>query len=154
LNDCTDRQNQTSNSCLKLTARWLSHIQYIKYTKMYLLYRIYGPHTTKFVVYASIVTALHEIIDLKHRSPWIRLYPLTMKVLLYEIPIASWNPVLESCASRTFKLYKEKFYSSNIKVVTRSLLSFFTLKVLLYEFPIASWNLVFESCVCTAFKPW
>ena len=27
-------------------------------------------------VYASIVTALHEIIDLKHRSPWIRLYPL------------------------------------------------------------------------------
>jgi len=79
LNDCTaDRQNQTSNRCLKLTARWLSHIQYIKYTKMYLLYRMYGPHTTKFVVYASIVIALHEIIDLKHRSPCFRLYPLTM----------------------------------------------------------------------------
>jgi len=78
LNDCTDRQNQTSNRCLKLTARWLSHIQYIKNTKMYLLYRIYGPHTTKIVVYASIVTTLHEIIDLKHRSPWIRLYPLIM----------------------------------------------------------------------------
>jgi len=76
----------------------------------------------------------------------------TMKVLLYEIPIASWDPVLESCASRTFKLYKEKFYSSNIKVVTRSLLSFFTLKVLLYEFPIASWNLVIESCASTTLK--
>jgi len=86
LNDCTDRQNQTSNRCLKLTARWLSHLQYIKYTKMYLLSRMYGPHTTKCFVYASIVTALHEIIDLKHRSPWIRLYPLLIECLLYEFP--------------------------------------------------------------------
>jgi len=43
---------------------------------MYLPDRIYGPHTTKFVVYAAIVTALHEIIDLKHRYPHFRLYPL------------------------------------------------------------------------------
>jgi len=43
---------------------------------MYLLYRIYGPHTTKYVVYAAIVTALHEIIDLKHRSPHFRLDPM------------------------------------------------------------------------------
>jgi len=28
---------------------------------MYLLYRIYGPHTTKKFVYAAIVTALHVI---------------------------------------------------------------------------------------------
>jgi len=62
--------------CLKLTARWLSHIQYITYTKMYLLYKVYGPRTTKYVVYAAIVTALHEIIDLKHRSPHFRLDPL------------------------------------------------------------------------------
>jgi len=55
---------------------WTALVQYIKYTKMYLLYRIYGPHTTKFVVYAAIVTALHEIIDLKHRSPHFRLYSL------------------------------------------------------------------------------
>jgi len=45
---------------------------------MYLLYRFYGPHTTKCVVYAAIVTALHAIIDLKHRSPQFRLYPLIM----------------------------------------------------------------------------
>jgi len=43
---------------------------------MYLPYRIYGPHTTKYVVYAAIVTALHETIDLKHRSPHFRLDPL------------------------------------------------------------------------------
>jgi len=43
---------------------------------MYLLYKVYGPHTTKYVVYAAIVTALHEIIDLKHRSPHFRLDPL------------------------------------------------------------------------------
>jgi len=36
---------------------------------MYLLYRI---------VYAAIVTALHEIIDLKHWSPQFRLYPLNV----------------------------------------------------------------------------
>ena len=45
-------------------------------TKMYLLYRMYGPHTTKSDVYAAIVTALHEIIDLKHRSSQFRPYPL------------------------------------------------------------------------------
>jgi len=45
---------------------------------MFLLYRSYGPHTTKFVVYAAIVTAPHEIIDLKHRSPHFRLYPLLL----------------------------------------------------------------------------
>ena len=45
-----------------------------------LTFRIYGPHTTKFVVYASIVTALHESIDLKQRSPWIRLDPLILSL--------------------------------------------------------------------------
>ena len=34
MNDCTERH---INRCLKLTARWLSHIQCIKYTNMYLL---------------------------------------------------------------------------------------------------------------------
>jgi len=43
---------------------------------MFLLYKIYGPHTKKLVAYAAIVTALHEIVDLKHRSPHFRLYPL------------------------------------------------------------------------------
>ena len=33
-------------------------------------------NATKYVVYAAIVTALHEIIDLKHRSPHFRLNPL------------------------------------------------------------------------------
>ena len=42
---------------------------------MYFHNRIYSPHLTK-LVYATIGTALHEIIDLKHRSPWIRLDPL------------------------------------------------------------------------------
>ena len=77
----------------------------------------------------------------------------TMKVLLYEFPIASWNLVMESCVSTTFKPCKEKFYSSNMKVVRRSLLSLFTMNVLLYEFPIASWNPVLESCASTTFKP-
>jgi len=57
----------------------------------------------------------------------------TMKVLLYECPIASWNLVLASCASTTFKPCKERFYSSYMKVVRRSLLSLFIIKVLLYE---------------------
>jgi len=77
----------------------------------------------------------------------------TMKVLLYEFPIASWNLVMESCASTTFKPCKQKCFSSKIKVVRRSLLSLFIMKVLLYEFPIASWNPVLESCASTTFKP-
>jgi len=66
--------------------------------------------------------------------------------------IASWNPVLESCASTTFKPCKAKFYSSYMKTVTRYLLSIFTLKVLLYKIPIASGNLALESCASTTFK--
>jgi len=44
---------------------------------MYLLYRNYGRHTTKYVVYADIVTAPYEIVDLKNRSPHFRLDPLS-----------------------------------------------------------------------------
>jgi len=76
-----------------------------------------------------------------------------MSVLWYEFPISSWNLVLESCASTTFKPCKEKFYSFNMKVGRRSLLSLFTMNVLLYEFPIASRNPVLESCASTTFKP-
>ena len=68
-------------------------------------------------------------------------------------PIPSGNLVLESCASTTFKPCKEKFYSSYMNVVTRSLLSLFTSNVLLYKIPIASGNLALESCARTTFKP-
>jgi len=67
--------------------------------------------------------------------------------------IASENLALESCASTTFKPCKEKFYSSYMKVVTRSMLSLFTSNVLLYKIPIASWNPVLESFASTTFKP-
>jgi len=76
----------------------------------------------------------------------------TMKVLLYEFLIASWNPVLESCASTTFKHCKEKLYSSYMNVVTRSILSLFPSNVLLYKIPIASGNIALESCASTTFK--
>jgi len=70
---------------------FVKHIHYIKYAKMHLLYRIYGPHTTQFVVYASLVTAFHESIDLKHRSPWIRLYPLLSKSLKLKKEVSLFN---------------------------------------------------------------
>jgi len=38
--------------------------------------RIYGQRSSKNVVYAAIVTTLHEMIDLKHRPLYFRFDPL------------------------------------------------------------------------------
>jgi len=49
---------------------------------MYSLYIIYDPHSTKYVVYAANGPALHEIIDLKHRSSHFRLDPLNTEMIV------------------------------------------------------------------------
>ena len=61
--------------------------------------------------------------------------------------IASGNLALEPCASTTFKPCKKKFYisyTSSMKVVTRSLLSFFPSNVFFIKFQlraaISRWN--------------
>ena len=69
-------------------------------------------------------------------------------------PIASWNLVLESCVSTTFKPYKRRFIHSCMKVVRQSLPPLFIITFWYMRFPIASWNLVLESCVSTTFKPY